>query len=194
MSGTLKVGGVNLATHTGTDGLVTGMSWGSSVPSGSVLQIRADTYNRTSNMTIATSDDERKIGADLEVKITCSSPDNKLLVMCYLPNWFNDGTSNVYMKAGFRYSVTDSDYADNWGSSDLNLGLVWVNTYIGYQTAGGNEMDTVYLQMWVSVPTVLPMNIQVATKAITGSQIIFNGADATQQEASLVIQEVKGYP
>ena len=38
MSGTLKVGGVPLATHTGTDGLVTGMSWGSSVPAGTVIQ------------------------------------------------------------------------------------------------------------------------------------------------------------
>ena len=38
MSGTLKVGGVPLATHTGTDGLVTGMSWGSSVPAGTVIK------------------------------------------------------------------------------------------------------------------------------------------------------------
>ena len=38
MSGVIKVGGVPLVTHTGTDGLVTGMSWGSSVPAGTVLQ------------------------------------------------------------------------------------------------------------------------------------------------------------
>jgi len=80
MSGTLKVGGVPLATHTGTDGLVTGMSWGSSVPAGTVLQVvyGSSGTNVTLSQTLGT------MSTGVSLAITPSSISSKILVFVSL--------------------------------------------------------------------------------------------------------------
>ena len=78
MSGTLKVGGVPLATHTGTDGLVTGMSWGSSVPAGTVLQVVQTV--KTDWWTTTASGNTPTLVTGLSRTITPASTSNKILV------------------------------------------------------------------------------------------------------------------
>ena len=77
MSGTLKVGGVPLATHTGTDGLVTGMSWGSSVPAGTVLQVVQTNLVVYSTYSASTAFQDV---TNLNATITPKKTGNKILV------------------------------------------------------------------------------------------------------------------
>ena len=158
------------------------------LPAGSVLQTKGDIYNRTSSLAVETSS-ERLIGADLQVGITCNSTSNYMRVSCFLPSLHNNGTAGRSFRLGFRYSITNASYDDNWSSSDLDLGIEWIDDYVIYASSG--VIFPIFYETWVAVPTVSPMNIQVATQAITGSCTMWANAGAGSEVGSLIVQESK---
>lgn len=154
-------------------------------PAGSVLQVKGDSYSKGSALTVTTGS-ERLLGTNLEVEITCKSTSNFLHVSTYLPNFYNNDTVDRCLLVGFRYST------DSFSSSDVDLGLEWIESRWGLFTPTTHHLQIgVSVSTWVAVPTISTIKIQVATQAYIGNVQIFTNASATAQTASLIVQEIQ---
>jgi len=133
MSGTLKVGGVNLATHTGTDGLVTGMSWGSSVPAGTVIKKTFYSIGRgTMAATAFPNDDtipQRDEGAEIfSQAYTPSTTNCTILITTYVRTSESSNQDNA-MQLGLFISDDDDclvvgEHLNTTGASAINAGNI----------------------------------------------------------------------
>jgi hypothetical protein len=154
-------------------------------PAGMPIQVKGDTYVRTSGIVITTSD-YHKLGGDLEVSITCKSTNNYLAIWLMIPQ-FSTENANRGIKVGLRYST------DTFSSSDVTLGeREYIDTYIGWFNGSGANQLPINLQNWVQVPTVSPIKIRCVTKALGDQVQIFGNSSSSACVASLIVQEIQG--
>ena len=152
---------------------------------GHIIQTIGDTYAPSSSVNVTTTA-SRVLSTNLEVAITCNSTSNYLLLNAFIPNWTNRAVQNAALKYGFQYST------DNW-SSEVKLGTTYINTAEGYSAvASSNTFQmSIHPFLWVQVPTVSAMKVQLEFGSDSGTTSLFWNANTDQQVASFVIQEVQ---
>ena len=152
-------------------------------PTGHIIQTIGDTYAPSSSVNVTTTA-SRVLSTNLEVAITCNSTSNYLLLTAFLPNWTNKGTQYANLKYGFQYST------DNW-SSETKLGTTYINTAEGYFSASNTLQMSIRPYLWVQVPTVSAMKVQLELGSDTATTGLFWNANTDQQVATFTIQEVQ---
>ena len=158
---------------------------GTTFPAGHIIQTKGDTYAPSGSVDITTTA-SRVLSTNLEVAITCNSTSNYLLLNAFIPNWTNKGTRYAALKYGFQYST------DNW-SSETKLGTTYINTAEGYSAvASSNTFQmSIHPFLWVQVPTVSAMKVQLELGSDTATTGLFWNANTDQQVATFTIQEVQ---
>ena len=156
---------------------------GPTFPAGHIIQTKGDTYAPSGSVDITTTA-SRVLSTNLEVAITCNSTSNYLLLNAFLPNWTNKGTQYANLKYGFQYST------DNW-SSETKLGTTYINTAEGYFSASNTLQMSIRPYLWVQVPTVSAMKVQLELGSDTATTGLFWNANTDQQVATFTIQEVQ---
>ena len=179
--------GGDAALTVGTTGSTTlaDIAAATTFPAGHIIQTKGDTYAPSSSVDVTTTA-SRVLSTNLEVAITCNSTSNYLLLNAFIPNWTNKGTRYAALKYGFQYST------DNW-SSETKLGTTYINTAEGYSAvaSSGTFQMSIHPFLWVQVPTVSAMKVQIEFGSDTATTGLFWNANTDHQVASFVIQEVQ---
>jgi hypothetical protein len=153
--------------------------WGSGLPSGSIIQTVSDTDEPSAQNITTTADDV--LGSALEVDITASSTDNKLLIQCFIPNCYNYGVSGAYFNSGFRY---DADFSSGNGTqlgADEFIGVGELTLASTTNLLMNHSYFTTTL-----VPVITPITIRPWFQSTGGSIRIGGGGIAC-----LTVSEIK---
>ena len=189
MSGSLKIGGVPLATHTGTDGLVPGMSWGSSVPAGTVLQV-VNVINSNS-----WSDDPDSAWIDVptfNISIVPKFTGSKILIMLHVQGQGRGGTNSAHFRV-LRDSTTAVGVGDQEGSSRVRSSIS-AQSHDDYSLESGSTtiLDT------PTIPST-PVSIAYKVQAYSNNTVYVNrphtfGDDATTvvNASTMTLMEIAG--
>ena len=159
MSGTLKVGGVPLATHTGTDGLVTGMSWGSSVPSGTILQVQ---YTQlTTNTSQVLSADTSTAITSLTVDITPRLTGSIIKLESYLFGEMNtantpNGSASFFYRDSTKIANTEGTPANRI----IGIGI----TNISYYQEDRDSTPESWTTTFFDTPTIPSTPVKITYK------------------------------
>ncbi len=153
-------------------------------PAGHIIQTKGDTYAPSSKIDIPLTGSGRVLGTNLEVEITCNSTSNYLLLSAFIPNWINRG-QYYYCNYGFEYST------DSFGTPGTTLGTSFINTVEGYLSVAETIQMALHPYLWVQVPTVTTMKVQLKFVSVSGVTSIFWNANTDQQVATFTVQEVQ---
>tara|TARA_B100000287_G_scaffold435183_1_gene502286 strand:- start:1538 stop:2155 length:618 start_codon:yes stop_codon:yes gene_type:complete len=169
-----------------TSGKIVGTDTGSIYAPGTIVQMAGDTYAPNTHLDIATSDNARPLGTNLEVSLTTQSTNNKLYVQIFIPDVYNNAGNTRYLNCGFRYST------DSFSSSDVQLGeKESIADHESYHSSGLILRGLNYFT-WCSVPVVGAIKIQPRIKAITGTMRIMANNTSTRGVCSLIVKEIAG--
>ena len=90
-------------------------SWGSGVPSGSILKVFHDEHVFTSGLDVDTSG---IVWSSLELDISGVSTSDSMLVQFFLPDVYNNANFNRRLKVRVRYSTDNFSSNSQFGSVD----------------------------------------------------------------------------
>ena len=141
MSGTLKVGGVNLATHTGTDGTGNPVLDTAVFPAGHIIGFAKDTYSGSAPQPVEpSSGSDTPCGDDFQITIPAGfSTEDILLVTCIIPQCYNRSVSGRALMFGFSWN-TAADFSGT--STDLGP-AEWLVDYHCYRAITGHDIAVI---------------------------------------------------
>tara|TARA_R110002020_G_scaffold73622_1_gene188874 strand:+ start:1509 stop:2048 length:540 start_codon:yes stop_codon:yes gene_type:complete len=156
-------------------------------PAGHVIQTAVTSYQRTSSLSIGTTESQY-FGSDFQVTITPKSTSNKLIISCFIPDGYNNATANRGLHGGFKY---DADFSSGNGTS-LG-GREFVADHHGYFGASTALLNSFSYSATQVAPVDSQIIIRPWLKAVTGAYLVFtNSSTSNFGVGFLMVQEIQG--